>query len=53
MGIWFGIFFFLRFYLFIRGEGEREGEKHQCMFAPHVAPTGNLMHNQGIWPDWE
>ena len=44
--------FFKRFYLFIfreRGrEGEREGEKHQCVVASHVAPTGNLVHNPGM-----
>ena len=35
---------FKRFYLFIfrqRGkEGEREGEKHQCVVASHVPLTG-------------
>ena len=51
------LFFFLRFYLFIfiqRGkEGEREGEKHQCAVASHVAPTGDLACNPGMCPDWE
>ena len=31
------------FYLFFRQkgqEGEREGEKHQCMVASHTPPTG-------------
>ena len=46
-----------RLYLFIfrkRGrEGEREGEKHQCVFASHMAPTGDLAHNLGMCPDWE
>ena len=41
------LLFFLRFYLFIfrqRGrEGEREGEKHQCMVASHT-PL------RGTWP---
>ena len=36
--------FFLRFYFFTfreRGwEGEREGEKHQCVVASHAPPTG-------------
>ena len=49
--------FFLRFYLFIfrqRGkEGEREGEKHQCVVASCVPPTGDLAHNPGMCPDWE
>ena len=37
--------FFLRFYLFIftqrRREGEREGEKHQCVVASCMPPTGD------------
>ena len=47
---------FLRFYLFIfyREEGrEKEGEKHHCVVASHVAPTGDLAHNPGMCPDWE
>ena len=47
---------FLRFYLFIfreRGrEGER-GEKHQCVVAYHVPPTGHLACIPGMCPDWE
>ena len=49
--ITFKVYFFLRFYLFTfrqRGkEGEREGEKHQCVVACHVLPpTGDLACNQ-------
>ena len=48
---------FFSFYLFIfreRGrEGEREGEKQQCVVASHVAPTGALACNPGMCPDWE
>ena len=43
-------------YLFFREkgrEGEREGEKHQCMVASHMPPTGDLAHNPGMCPDWE
>ena len=42
-------------YLFLeRGrEGEREGEKHQCVVASHVPPTGDLARNPGMCPDWE
>ena len=51
------ISFFLRFYLFIfrqRGrEGEREGEKHQCVVASHMPPTGDLASNPDMCPDWE
>ena len=30
-----------------RKEGEREGEKHQCVVASHVPPTGNPACNPG------
>ena len=50
-------FFFERFYLFIfreRGkEGEREGEKRQCVVASHMAPTRDVARNPGMCPDWE
>ena len=46
-----------RLYLFIfrqRGsEGEREGEKHQCVVASYMPPTGDLAHNPSMGPDWE
>ena len=35
------------------GEGEREGEKQQCVAASHVTPTGDLARNPGTCPDWE
>ena len=34
-------------------EGERKGEKHQCVVASHMAPTGDLARNPGMCPDWE
>ena len=34
-------------------EGRRGGEKHPCVVASHVAPTGDLAHNPGMGPDWE
>ena len=34
-------------------EGEREGKKHQCVVAAHVAPTGDLACNPGMCPDQE
>ena len=50
-------YFVKRFYLFIfrkRGrEGEREGEKHQCVVASRTSPTGDLARNPGLGPDWE
>ena len=48
---------FIRFYLFTFGErereGEREGEKHQCVVASHVPLTGDLAGNPGMCPDQE
>ena len=32
-------------------EGEREGEKHQCVVAFHAPPTGDLARNPGLCPD--
>ena len=34
-------------------EGEKEGEKHQCVAASHMLPTGDLARNPGMCPDWE
>ena len=34
-------------------EGEREGEKHQCVVASHMVPTGDLAFNPSMCPDWE
>ena len=46
--------FFKRCYLFIfreRGmEGEREGEKQQCVVASCKSPTGDLAQNPGMCP---
>ena len=33
-------------------EGEREGEKHQCVVASLMPPTGDLARNPGTCPDW-
>ena len=48
----YGIFFFKRFFIIFRERG-REGEKHQCVVASHVASTGDLACNPGMCPDWE
>ena len=51
--------FFLRLYLFFRErgrEGKRQGEKHQCVVASHVAchwGPGLVAGNPGMCPDWE
>ena len=39
-------------YLFVERarEGEREGEKHHCVVASHIPPTGDLAHNPGMCP---
>ena len=34
-------------------KGRREGEKHQCVVASCVPPTGDLTCNPGMSPDWE
>ena len=34
-------------------ETEREGEKHQCVVASHMLPTGNPGHKPDKCPDWE
>ena len=34
-------------------EGERKGEKHQCVVASHMPPTENLAHNPDMCTDWE
>ena len=39
--------------IIFRKWGEREGEKHQCVVASPVAPTGDLARNPGMCPDWE
>ena len=46
---------YIIFYLFFRErgkEGEREGEKHQCVVAS-CAPPGDQACNPGLCPDWE
>ena len=49
--------FLKRFYLFISRKresgGEREGEKHQCVVAYCMPPTGDLACDPGTCPDWE
>ena len=34
-------------------EGERGGEKHQCVVASHAPPGGDLARNAGTCPDWK
>ena len=45
--------FFSKDFIFRAGEGEREGEKHQCVVASRAPPTGDLACNPGMCPDWE
>ena len=42
-------------YLFLEtGKGRRKRrEKHQCVVASGVPPTGHLACNPGMWPNWE
>ena len=47
----FFTFEIFKIYLFLeRGEGEREGVKHQCVVASHAPLTGDLAHNLGMCP---
>ena len=36
-----------------RREGERGGEKHQCVVASCAPHTGDLAHNLSMCPEWE
>ena len=45
--------FFKDFIYFILRGREEEGEKHQCVVASGMSPTGDLTHNPGIYPDRE
>ena len=47
------LFFKILFIYFQRQGGRKEGEKHQCMIASCVPPTGDLARNPGMCPDWE
>ena len=51
----FFVLFLKILYLFLeRGrEGEREGEKQQCVVASRAPPTGSLAHNPDKCPDCE
>ena len=51
-GTYFELHFFLRFTYFLeRGrEREKEGEKHQCVVASRMPPTGDLVCNPGMCP---
>ena len=48
------MYFILSFYLFIfresGREGERVGEKHQCVVASDAPQIGDLAHNPGMGP---
>ena len=46
--VWFEI---LYIYFIERGrEGEKEGERHQCVVASSRAPVEDLAHNPGMCP---
>ena len=51
------LFIYLKYFIYLfleRGrEGEREGEKPQCVVASHAPPTGDLAHNPGMCPNWD
>ena len=37
----------------LKGGGKRDRENYHCVVASHIAPTGDLAHNQVMCPDWE
>ena len=45
--------YFIYFFFERRKGGRKEGEKHQCVVASHMPPTGDLTQNPGMNPDWE
>ena len=50
------LFFFFKDFIYFRQrgrEGERTGEKHQCVVAFGVPPNEDLARNPGLCPDWE
>ena len=54
MGFLYSFLKFLFIYFRERGrEGERKGEKHQCVVASCTSPIGDLACNLGTCPDWE
>ena len=55
MGVWAALLFFFKHFIFReRGrEGEREGEKHQCVVASCVPPTRDVAGNLDMCPYWE
>ena len=54
---YFLIFFLKILFIFLfrerRREEERKVEKHPCVVASRMPPTGDLTHNPGMCPDWE
>ena len=47
--------FFYKLFIFREWgrEGEREGKKHQWVAASRASPTGDLVCNPGMCPDWD
>ena len=47
---------FLKIYsyiYFLERRVEKERDKHHCVVASLVPPSGDLAHNPGMCPDWE
>ena len=44
---------FIHLFLESGREGERKGEKHQCVVAFRTPPTRDLVSNPGMCLDWE
>ena len=48
----FGLFFKKTLFILFLDMGGG-GEKHQCVVASCVLPTGDLARNPGMYPNWE
>ena len=48
----FSHFLFFKTLLILR-ERKREREKHQCVVSSRAPPTGDMLLNPGMCPDWE
>ena len=51
----YAFYFFKNLFIFKQTgrEGEREGEKHQCVVASHTSTNGDPAHNPGMFSHWE
>ena len=51
--IYLYMFLKILFFYFLESGREGEGEKHQCVVAFHMPPTGDLGPKPDMCPGWE